>query len=132
MSAWLPLKVKAAVPLAPPLIEAAPCRVTFKHAVGHRQADALQVPSTSLTVIPLIAKRRVFVDALRPGTLFTGASLTAVIDSVVVARLLASAPSLAVNSITRPGGVGVLRGVVVGHRPQHLLVMGDRVGARSR
>ena len=106
MSAWLPLKVKAAVPLAPALIDAAPCRVTFEHAVRHRQADRLQVAIDIAHRDPADPKRRVFVDALRPGTLFTGASLTAVIESVVVARLLASAPSLAVNSITRPVVLG--------------------------
>ena len=78
-------------------------------------------------MIPLIASGVSSLTLCAPGTVFTGASLTAVIDSVVVARLLASRAVVGGELDHPAGGVGVLRGVVVGHRPQHLLVVGHRV-----
>ena len=76
------------MPLAPLVIVAPPARLTVRLPLSTLSLLVARLPSTSLTLMPVMASAVSSFTVWAPGTVLTGASLTAVTVIVVVAVLL--------------------------------------------
>ena len=74
--ACVPESVRVELPLAPALIVAPPARLTFNVPLVTVSCVVARLPSTSLTLTPLIESAVSSLTVCAPGTVFTGPSFT--------------------------------------------------------
>ena len=95
--ACVPLRVSVLLLLAPALMVAPPSRDTLSLPWSTVRRVLARLPSTSWTLRPVMARSVSSATVCAPGTVFSGASLTAVTSMLRVLSLtLVSAPLLAV------------------------------------
>ena len=92
--ACVPLNVSVPVPFAPALIVAPPARLTFSVPLPTVSCVVARLPSTSVTLTPAIDSAVSSATVCAPGTVFTGASFTAVTVSATVSISVSAAASL--------------------------------------